>query len=168
VIVGCSAIDLLSHVADSEPGVRGAGSVVVLRKITPGRETTTSSRRRSDGTPISGEVRGKEAVAERLTNLPCILEFRLEQPQEYVGNGKRVIVLGRESLVVKKSGVTVRTATTLPVFDFRVGFSPLPRHPDLTRWWPPRYVCMTVVGARPLGELERPGRHRRSAYAHSA
>jgi hypothetical protein len=106
VIVGCSAIDLLSHVADSEPRRPRCRLGGRAAKITSGRgDDVVFKATIPDGTPISGEVRGKEAVAERLTNLPCILEVRLEQPQEYVGNGKRVIVLGRESLAVKESGV---------------------------------------------------------------
>ena len=74
-----------------------------------------------DGTPISGEFRGKEAVAQHLVNLPNVLEFRPEQPQEYFGSGERVVVLGKESVEVKKNGVTVPSSDYATVLDFRDG-----------------------------------------------
>jgi ketosteroid isomerase-like protein len=74
-----------------------------------------------DGTPISGEFRGKEAVAQHLVSLPNVLEFRLEQPQEYFGSGERVVVLGKESVEIKKNGVPVPSSDYATVLDFRDG-----------------------------------------------
>jgi hypothetical protein len=45
-----------------------------------------------EGTPISGELRGKRAMVGRLMNLGDLLEFRQEKPLEYYGNGERVVV----------------------------------------------------------------------------
>lgn len=74
-----------------------------------------------DGTPFSGELRGKQAVADHLMKLGDLLEFRQEKPLEYFGGGDRVVVLGRESFEVKKSGVTVRGSEYADVVDFRNG-----------------------------------------------
>ena len=74
-----------------------------------------------EGTPISGERRGKGAVVEHLTNLGDILEFRLEEPQEYFGRGDRVVVLGKESVEVKASGITVPHSEYATVLDIRNG-----------------------------------------------
>jgi ketosteroid isomerase-like protein len=73
-----------------------------------------------DGTPISGEFRGKQAVVDHLVRLGDILEFRQERPREFFGNGERVVFLGTESVEIKKSGITVpesEYATVLDVHD---------------------------------------------------
>jgi ketosteroid isomerase-like protein len=72
-----------------------------------------------EGTPISGELRGKQAMVNHLMNLGALLEFRQETPLEYYGNGDRVVVLGQETVEVKKSGVTVRHSEYATVLDFR-------------------------------------------------
>lgn len=74
-----------------------------------------------DGTPISGELSGKQAVADHLMNLGNLLEFRQERPLEYFGGGDRVVVLGRENFEVKKSGVTISGSEYADVIDFRDG-----------------------------------------------
>jgi ketosteroid isomerase-like protein len=74
-----------------------------------------------DGTPISGEFRGKQAVVEHFVNLPNVLEFRPEQPQEYFGAGDRVVVVGKETVVIKKNGVTVPNSEYADVLDFKDG-----------------------------------------------
>jgi ketosteroid isomerase-like protein len=74
-----------------------------------------------EGTPISGEFRGKRAVVEHFRNLGNVLEFHPEQPQEYFGDGERVVVLGKESVDVRKSGVTVPHSEYATVLDFREG-----------------------------------------------
>jgi ketosteroid isomerase-like protein len=74
-----------------------------------------------DGTPISGEFRGKHAVVDHFNRLGSLLEFRQEQPLQYFGEGDRVVVLGKESFDVKESGVTVRGSEYADVFDFREG-----------------------------------------------
>ena len=74
-----------------------------------------------DGTPISGERRGKQAMVDHLVELGDILEFRPEGPSQYFGNGTRVVVLGKESVEVKKSGVTVPGSEYATVLDFEDG-----------------------------------------------
>jgi ketosteroid isomerase-like protein len=74
-----------------------------------------------DGTPISGEFRGKQAVVDHLVNLGDVLEFRQEKPLQYFGNGQRVVVLGVESVQIKKSGVTVPQSEYATVLDFHNG-----------------------------------------------
>jgi ketosteroid isomerase-like protein len=74
-----------------------------------------------DGTPISGEFRGKQAVVDHFNRLGSLLEFRQEQPLQYYGEGDRVVVLGKESFDVKKSGITVGGSEYADVFDFREG-----------------------------------------------
>jgi ketosteroid isomerase-like protein len=74
-----------------------------------------------EGTPISGEFRGRRAMVDHLTNLGDLLEFRQEQPLQYFGNGRRVVVLGEESVEVKKSGVTVPQSEYATVLDLHDG-----------------------------------------------
>jgi ketosteroid isomerase-like protein len=74
-----------------------------------------------DGTPVSGEFRGKQAVVEHLLNLGNLLEFRQEKPLEFFGNGERVVVLGTESVEIKKNGVTVPNSEYATVLDFHDG-----------------------------------------------
>jgi ketosteroid isomerase-like protein len=74
-----------------------------------------------NGTPISGEFRGKQAVTEHFARLGELLEFRQEAPMEFFGDGDRVVVLGKESVEVKKSGVTVPGSEYADVLDFRDG-----------------------------------------------
>jgi ketosteroid isomerase-like protein len=74
-----------------------------------------------EGTPISGEFRGRRAMVDHLTNLRDLLEFRQEQPLQYFGNGRRVVVLGEESVEVKKSGVTVPQSEYATVLDLHDG-----------------------------------------------
>ena len=74
-----------------------------------------------DGTPISGEFRGKQAMVDHLIRLGDILEFRQEQPLQYFGNGRRVVVLGQESVEIKENGVTVPQSEYATVLDFDNG-----------------------------------------------
>jgi ketosteroid isomerase-like protein len=74
-----------------------------------------------DGTPVSGEFRGKQAVVEHLLNLGNILEFQQEKPLEFFGNGERVVVLGTESVEIKQNGVTVPNSEYATVLDFDDG-----------------------------------------------
>jgi ketosteroid isomerase-like protein len=74
-----------------------------------------------DGTPISGEFRGKPAVTAHFEQLPEVLAFRQEGPMDFLGAGDRVVVLGRETVEVKKSGVTVTGSECADVLDFRGG-----------------------------------------------
>jgi ketosteroid isomerase-like protein len=74
-----------------------------------------------DGTPISGELRGKEAMLDHLAKLGAVLEFRHQQPLQFFGNGERVVILGKESVVINKSGVTVPDSEYATVLDFHDG-----------------------------------------------
>jgi ketosteroid isomerase-like protein len=74
-----------------------------------------------DGTPISGEFRGKPAVIEHFERLPELLAFEQERPMDFLGAGDRVVVLGRESFEIKKTGVTVTGSEYADVLDFRDG-----------------------------------------------
>jgi ketosteroid isomerase-like protein len=74
-----------------------------------------------DGTPISGELRGKQAVVDHLLNLGNLLEFRQETPLEFFGDGDRVVVLGTESVEIKKNDVTVPNSEYATVLDFHDG-----------------------------------------------
>ncbi len=73
-----------------------------------------------EGTPISGEFRGKQAVVEYFANLGDVAEFRQEKPLEFFGGGGRVVVLGDDSFEIKKSGVTARSEYAI-VADFGDG-----------------------------------------------
>jgi ethanolamine utilization protein EutQ len=56
-----------------------------------------------------GELRGKQAVIHYFTHAGELLEFRpFERPQEYFGNGDRVVIVGEETFRVRASGVTAR------------------------------------------------------------
>jgi ketosteroid isomerase-like protein len=74
-----------------------------------------------DGTPISSELRGKQAVVEHLLNLGSLLEFQQEKPLEFFGSGDRVVVLGQETVEIKKNGVAVRGSEYVDVLDFDDG-----------------------------------------------
>jgi ketosteroid isomerase-like protein len=74
-----------------------------------------------EGTPISGEFRGKQAVIGHFARLGELLEFRQEEPMEFFGDGDRVVVLGKETVEIKPSGVTVPGSEYADVLDFRDG-----------------------------------------------
>jgi ketosteroid isomerase-like protein len=61
-------------------------------------------------TTSAGELRGKQAVMHYFTHAGELVEFRpFERPQEYFGDGDRVVIVGEESFRVRASGVTART-----------------------------------------------------------
>lgn len=74
-----------------------------------------------DGTPISGEFRGKQAVTDHFMNVGNVLEFRQERPMEFFGSGDRVVVLGSETVEIKENGTTVSRSEYADVLDFRDG-----------------------------------------------
>ena len=74
-----------------------------------------------EGTPISPELRGKQAVAGHLMNLGDLLEFRQEVPLEYFADGDRVVVLGQETYKIKQTGKAVSGSEYADVVDFRNG-----------------------------------------------
>lgn len=56
-----------------------------------------------------GELRGKQAVIHYFTHAGELLEFRpYERPQEYFGNGDRVVIVGEETFRVRATGATAR------------------------------------------------------------
>jgi ethanolamine utilization protein EutQ len=72
-------------------------------------------------TTSAGELRGKRAVIHYFTHSGELLEFRpYERPQEYFGNGDRVVILGEETLRVRASGATTRVPWAW-VYDLRDG-----------------------------------------------
>lgn len=73
-----------------------------------------------DGTPLSGEFRGKQAVTGYFALLPEIAEFHQEKPLEFIDHGDQVIVLGEDSILVKKTGETFRSEYAT-VTDFHQG-----------------------------------------------
>jgi ketosteroid isomerase-like protein len=57
-----------------------------------------------------GELRGKQAVIHYFMHAGELFESRpFERPQEYFGNGNRVVIVGDETFKVRATGVTVRT-----------------------------------------------------------
>jgi hypothetical protein len=85
-----------------------------------------------EGTPISPELRGKQAVVDLLMNLGDVLEFRQEVPLEHFVGGDRVVVFGREAYTGARP--TATAAATLPD---RMGLAAAPAR------FPPR--CSTFA-----------------------
>jgi ketosteroid isomerase-like protein len=56
------------------------------------------------GTPLSGEFRGRDAIAGYFERLDEVLDVLEVNTRDFVGNGDQVIVLGDEQFVVKKTG----------------------------------------------------------------
>lgn len=73
-----------------------------------------------EGTPISGEFRGKRAVLDYFAKLDNVTTFRQEKPLEFFESGDRVVVLGDDSFEIKESGVTARSEYAI-VVDLRDG-----------------------------------------------
>jgi ketosteroid isomerase-like protein len=72
------------------------------------------------GTPLSGEFRGRRAIADYFSLVDELLEVQEVHTWDFVGNGKQVIVLGEERFVVRKSGKTCHSEFAF-VLDFREG-----------------------------------------------
>lgn len=63
-----------------------------------------------DGTPISGEFRGKKAVSEYFNViLQDVAVFKQQIPMEFIDAGNRVIILGDDAYTLKKTGETYRS-----------------------------------------------------------
>jgi len=73
-----------------------------------------------EGTPISGEFRGKQAVIDYFTRIGEIAEFRQEKPLEVLTAGNRIVFRGDDSFTVKKTGRIARSEYAI-VFDLRDG-----------------------------------------------
>lgn len=69
-----------------------------------------------DGTPASGEHRGKEAVTEYfMKTLPAFAVFEQKVPMEFVDDGDRVIILGDDAYKMIKTGQTFRSPYAMVV-----------------------------------------------------
>jgi ketosteroid isomerase-like protein len=73
-----------------------------------------------EGTPLSGEFRGRRAIADYFDLVEELLEVREVHTRDFVGNGKQVIVLGDERFVVRKTGKECHSEFAF-VLDFREG-----------------------------------------------
>ncbi|HZO24512.1 MAG TPA: nuclear transport factor 2 family protein [Chloroflexota bacterium] len=73
-----------------------------------------------EGTLISGEFRGKQAVIDYFTRIGEIAELRREQPLQVLTAGNRVVLLGDDSFTVKKTGHIARSEYAI-VVDLRDG-----------------------------------------------
>lgn len=70
----------------------------------------------ADGTPASGEFRGKKAVADYfIRTLPGLAVFEQQVPMEFVGNGDRVIILGDDAYTLTKTGQKFRSPYAMVV-----------------------------------------------------
>ncbi|MGZ3459926.1 MAG: nuclear transport factor 2 family protein [Archangium sp.] len=73
-----------------------------------------------EGTPLSGEFRGKPAILEYFARVDEVLEVLEVKPREFVGHGDQVIVLGDEQFIVKKTGKSCASEFAF-VLDFSGG-----------------------------------------------
>lgn len=73
------------------------------------------------GTPISGEFRGKKAVANYFNViLQDVAVFKQQTPMEFIPAGNRVIILGDDAYTLKKNGETFRSPYAA-IFTFENG-----------------------------------------------
>jgi ketosteroid isomerase-like protein len=72
------------------------------------------------GTPLSGEFRGKRAIADYFGLVDEVLEVLEVHTWDFVGNGEQVIVLGEERFLVKKTGRVCQSEFAF-IVDFRDG-----------------------------------------------
>lgn len=76
-----------------------------------------------DGTPISGEFRGRKSVIDFYTVLSpeIAADGRMNGPLRFGSIDNRVVILGTESYKIAKSGVDCRNKEFAIVLDFRDG-----------------------------------------------
>lgn len=76
-----------------------------------------------DGTPISGEFHGRQAVIDFYTLVgPSLVEDdRIEAPLRFGCSGDRAVIVGMESFAIKKSDVAHHNREFATVLDFRDG-----------------------------------------------
>ena len=75
----------------------------------------------AEGTPISGEFRGRDAVIQYFETLGEVGEFDpFVRPLEYFASGNRVVILGEERFNIKKTGASGSTDFAF-VYDFLDG-----------------------------------------------
>lgn len=79
-----------------------------------------------DGTPISGEFRGKRALSDFFTSTVTEVaeDGHVNGPVQFIGDGDRVVMLGTESYKIKKDGDIVASVSGREfaiVMDFQHG-----------------------------------------------
>ncbi len=72
------------------------------------------------GVPLSGEFRGKRAIADYFDEVGELLEVLEVNTWDFVGNGNQVIILGDERFVVRKTGKVCHSEFAF-VVEFRDG-----------------------------------------------
>jgi ketosteroid isomerase-like protein len=91
-------LEEVDRTRDMKPLIEQLSEDVVFRVTIP------------EGTPVSGEFRGKEAVTKYFAEtLPAVAVFKQQVPMEFVADGDRVIVLGDDAYSLKKTGETFRS-----------------------------------------------------------
>ena len=73
-----------------------------------------------DGTPISGDFRGREGFARYFERLAEVMEILGMRDIDYVGSATKVVVLGVEKARVKRTG-TIFECETATVFTLDQG-----------------------------------------------
>lgn len=71
------------------------------------------------GTPLSGVFRGKAGVERYLSNNAETVEVTQMAVSNYLAGGDQVAVVGRETLIVKRSGEVVEDSDWITLFTFR-------------------------------------------------
>jgi ketosteroid isomerase-like protein len=76
-----------------------------------------------EGTPIEGEYRGRPAVTRFFgtTFGRLIDDVRAVEPLEYIGAGSKVVILGRESYRIVKTGTVVENKAFAVELEFKDG-----------------------------------------------
>lgn len=76
-----------------------------------------------DGTPLSQPFRGKQAIIEFYTEQFGELfdAIRLTEPLEFIETGDRVVILGRESYKIRRTGVVATNKAFAVALDFKEG-----------------------------------------------
>ncbi|KAA0992270.1 nuclear transport factor 2 family protein [Dyadobacter aurulentus] len=63
-----------------------------------------------EGTPISGQFKGKKAVSDYFMKiLPATAVFKQQAPMEFVAHDDKVIILGDDAYTLKKNNRTFRS-----------------------------------------------------------
>lgn len=69
-----------------------------------------------EGTPISGEFKGKDAVTEYFMKiLPDTAVFKQQVPMDFIDDGDRVIILGDDAYTLIKNNRTYRSSYAMIV-----------------------------------------------------
>jgi hypothetical protein len=71
-----------------------------------------------DGTPLSGEFKGKEGLGEYFSRVADTVETTAFEILNYLAGGDQVAVVGRESMTVKRSGAEKKDSDWVMVCTF--------------------------------------------------